>query len=155
MYIGISRCFRFSTRGLAFLLICLASMAPVQPASAQSVSTGSSVSSAQNVANTLSSLTSSAISRLVSKYTAMSYSVLGVYTLKKVTTTELTFEAYPEKPKGTTFSLVGKNVKVKTENEGESSSSSLQAGQKVLICVKDKEVIIFLITTKSSSSSTR
>ena len=53
------------------------------------------------------------------------------------------------------MSLTGKNVKVKTESGSESSFSSVTAGTRVLICQKDKDVIIFIITTKTSDSSNK
>ena len=114
MFITFSRCSIYSTKGFRLLLTFLVSLAAADMASAQSTNSSTYVSSGQKVANTLASLAASPISRIIHTYTARKYSVLGIYTLQKVTTTQLTFVAFPEKPDGTTMSLVGKNVTVKT-----------------------------------------
>ncbi len=155
MSIGFSRCSIFSAKGFSLLLSFLVVLTIAGMAPAQSTSPSTYVGSGQNVANTLASLAASPMSRILHKYTALRYSILGPYTLQKVTTTQLTFVSFPEKPDGTTMSLAGKNVAVKTEGGHESSFADLLPGTRVLICQKDNDVIVFLISTATSSSSNK
>jgi hypothetical protein len=153
MSVGFSRCSVLSWRSVRLALSCLAVFAVCEIGYAQTSNSSKTGVAGQEVAKTLESLTAKPVTRIIHQYTAAFYSVLGPYNIKNATSTNLTFMGFPENPHGTTLDLTGKNVTIKTEGGQGSSSASLTPGARVLVCQKDNDIVIFLLTAHTSSST--
>jgi hypothetical protein len=91
---------------------------------------------------------------VVKYYGDKGYSVIGPVKIVSVTQDVITLPTFPESEKNPiSVYLTGRTVTLKSFGSTDSATETLQPGEMVIICQKDKQVVIYRLGRQKASGS--